>query len=515
MPERTVIHGRYELEPVHLGRGGMGTVWEGRDTVLDRRVAVKLIRFPDDYPDRELERRFEREARIMARLNHPGVPAIYDLGVFDDESGRRHFIVMEFIEGVGLHDIIPEHESLPIGWAAAIGAQVAAVLSAIHELSILHRDLKPSNLMVRSDGTVKVVDFGLGLLRDPAVSQLTQTGQVLGTPAYMPPEQIHAATLTPRSDLYALGCVLFEMLAGRPPFIGTSEFSVKEQHIHAAPPAVRAFRPDAPPELDELIRSLLAKRPEDRPESAAVVHDRLLPYVTEVDHLPGVTHAGASPVRMYANAVSRILVSRGEAAAERPASPVAAGGPRREDLDRVRGEDVDRVRREDLDRVRHEDLDRVHREDLDRVRREAVSLVRESRYGQADELLGTTIEKAAQAFGADDPEVLDLRLHRANVLFDGGDYRAAAHAFRDLAADLAWRFGPGDERVLRCRLREADCHAYLGEDAHALRLLRELLDERSGSLPSDDRLLTELRRRIGELAQSVGDAEVAASPHAG
>ncbi|HZM77831.1 MAG TPA: serine/threonine-protein kinase, partial [Candidatus Limnocylindrales bacterium] len=182
-----LINGRYELEDLPIARGGMGEVWIGRDVKLEREVAVKFIRFPEGHPDKDLVRRFVRESRITARLEHPGVPAVYDVGTHEN----RPFLVMQRIRGISVADLIAEHGALPIGWAAAIAAQACAVLSVAHQASLIHRDLKPANLMLDREGCVKVLDFGLAVALDNAdVSQITRTGQTLGTPAYMAPEQI-------------------------------------------------------------------------------------------------------------------------------------------------------------------------------------------------------------------------------------------------------------------------------------------------------------------------------------
>lgn len=206
-----VIGDRYELDDLPLGQGGMGAVYGGHDRRLDRKVAVKFLRLPDG-PDEELQRRFIREARILAKLDHPGAPVLYDFGTYE----QRLFQVMQFIEGVTVADLLSEHGPLPVPWAAAIAAQACAVLTAAHELSICHRDLKPTNLMLCPDGSVKLLDFGLAMLREADVAgltaQFTRIGQILGTPAYMSPEQIQRGVAGPKSDLYSLGCVLHEML---------------------------------------------------------------------------------------------------------------------------------------------------------------------------------------------------------------------------------------------------------------------------------------------------------------
>lgn len=295
---------RYALDPFPLGRGGMGEVWRALDRRLRRYVALKFVRFPDGAPDPELEARFAHEATIMSRISHPGMPAVYDFGRY---QGTRLCLVMQFVEGTGLDDVVAEHGPLPVGWAASIGAQVAAVLAAAHAAGVLHRDLKPANLMLRRDGSVQVVDFGLALMRDPQMTKLTRTGQLLGTAAYMAPEQVQAAEFTERSDLYALGCVLYELLTGRPPFTGPTEFGVMQQHVKAQPVPVGVRRPGVPRGLNALVLALLAKRPADRPASAQEVHGRLMPYLSGTGPLGDMTSAEPSPARMYAHAVSRTL----------------------------------------------------------------------------------------------------------------------------------------------------------------------------------------------------------------
>jgi non-specific serine/threonine protein kinase len=254
-----LIADRYELDELPLGQGGMGAVHGGHDKHLDRRIAVKFLQLPGG-PDDELERRFIREARILARLEHAGAPILYDFGMFE----RRLYQVMQFIDGVTVADLVGEHGPVPVPWAAAIAAQACAVLSAAHALAICHRDLKPTNLMLCPDGSVKVLDFGLAMLREADVLQFTRTGQLLGTPAYMAPEQIRSGVAGPRSDLYALGCVLHEMLTGRQLFTGPTAYVVFDKQVKERPPSVSGV----PVELDRLIQDLLEKEPEKRPADA-------------------------------------------------------------------------------------------------------------------------------------------------------------------------------------------------------------------------------------------------------
>lgn len=295
-----IIGDRYVLDDLPLGQGGMGAVYGGHDKHLDRKVAVKLLHFPGGH-DEELEQRFVREARILARLEHAGAPILYDFGTFD----RRLFQVMQFIEGVTVADLVSEHGPLPVPWAAAIAAQACAVLSAAHTLSICHRDLKPTNLMLCPDGGVKVLDFGLAMLREAGVTQFTRIGQILGTPAYMSPEQIQSGAAGPRSDLYSLGCVLHEMLTGRQLFVGPTEYAVFDKQVNERPEEI----PGVPAELNRLIADLLEKRPESRPAGADALYERLAPFAVGLPMLPGFLTPPSvpSPGRMYARVIGRVL----------------------------------------------------------------------------------------------------------------------------------------------------------------------------------------------------------------
>lgn len=503
MEGRTVVAGRYELDNAPIGRGGMGEVWGGYDKRLDRRVAVKFIRFPDGRPDDELIRRFVRESRITARLEHPGVPTVYDAGTHDGEL----YLVMQLIHGVTAADLVAEHERLPVGWSAAMAAQACAVLAIAHTRSLVHRDLKPNNLILCPDGTVKVLDFGLAAAFEPAdLSRITRTGETLGTPAYMAPEQALSGTTSPQSDLYALGCVLYEMLAGTVPFSAPTAFGVLQMHLDQRPRPVRSLRPETPAELDRLVLALLAKKPEGRPASAADAYRALLPYATDLGPLPGVLARSPGPdaVRMYATVVGRVHAGgeppRAESAASGtgPPGPTGQGPPTRSAGGGPASRSPERPTQTP-----------VSREELRRARDTARSLTAEARFSQAAELLSGIAEPASAALGPEDSDVLSLRLELADVLFLGGDYRGAAPIFRDLAAGLARRSGSDDELVLRCRQQEATCHAVIGETSAALRQLRALLDDERRVFGVDDERTLDLRRQIGLLLLGSGRADEA------
>ncbi|MFS8096291.1 serine/threonine protein kinase [Lentzea alba] len=282
-----LIADRYEIDDLPLGRGGMGAVHKGRDLRLDRRVAVKLLQLPTS--DDEVQQRFAREARIVAKLEHPGVPVLYDFGTHD----QRLFQVMQFVDGVTVADLVQEFGPLPEAWAATIAAQTVAVLAEAHEQGICHRDLKPTNLMLCPDGAVKVLDFGLALLRESDVAPFSRTGQILGTPSYMAPEQIRRGIAEPRSDLYAVGCVLHEMLTGEQLFTGPTAYAVFDKHVKDVP-----RRLSSP--LDPVVQRLLAKDPQDRPASAGEVFGDLQRFAHDPPALPGFVRDG-SAAAMYAS----------------------------------------------------------------------------------------------------------------------------------------------------------------------------------------------------------------------
>jgi serine/threonine protein kinase len=222
------------------------------------------------------------KVRTTAAIEHLGIPAVYDAGT-DPESGRL-FIVMQFLRGRELRTLIDETEHdidpLSIARAAAVGAQIASVLHEVHRHDVVHRDIKPANLMLTPGGIVKVLDFGVAsLLGSGDNPRLTQVGMTVGTPPYMSPEQSLANAVGPSSDVYALGCVLYEVLTGDPPFAETSSVSHLWHHEHSQPEPVGKVRPDVPEEVERLLLEMLGKLPENRPE-AAEVYERLLPFAS-------------------------------------------------------------------------------------------------------------------------------------------------------------------------------------------------------------------------------------------
>ncbi|MCE9571996.1 MAG: serine/threonine protein kinase [Deltaproteobacteria bacterium] len=279
-----------------LGRGGMGAVYLGSHALLGRPAAIKLL-LPQYSRDHAAVERFFNEARAATAVRHPGIVEIFDFGFADDGSA---FIVMELLDGETLAARLARVRALPVGHGLAIARQIALALTAAHRGGIVHRDLKPDNVFLVPDAEVairervKVLDFGIAKLAQLATSAArTQTGMLLGTPYYMSPEQCRGGggPLDGRSDLYALGCILFEIVCGRVPFIGEGPGEIIGAHLHVAPPRPRQLVPDLAPCVEELILRLLAKRAEDRPASAAAVVDEIVAMAGAVPALAigGVT----------------------------------------------------------------------------------------------------------------------------------------------------------------------------------------------------------------------------------
>lgn len=247
----------------------MGQVWEAVDTRLGRRVAVKTVRIGDGA-DPAVSERFHREAVATAALSHPGIVTVHDSGLdVGNPAGPTEFIVMEFLEGANLRDVLAEHGPLPLGTALRIGAAVASALAAAHQIGVVHRDIKPANILV--DGPrVTVVDFGIAALTQSGEATLTHPGTTLGTASYIAPEQATGQPVDPAADVYSLGCVLYTLLTGHPPFQGEHQLALLHRHAHADPPRLTEALPGAPEAVEQLLLAMLVKEPGARPDAATV-----------------------------------------------------------------------------------------------------------------------------------------------------------------------------------------------------------------------------------------------------
>ena len=480
------IAGRYELVD-EISSGGMGQVWRGYDAVLDREVAVKLIR-PDVISSaaqaEEFAKRFRREARVTARIRHHGVPQVHDAVL--DSSYDRLYLVMEYVHGTSLRAYVNPRRPLPVDWAVAVAAQICAVLSHAHAIPVVHRDLKPDNILVSDTGTVKVLDFGIAAILRTDVTRLTGTGGVIGTHHYMSPEQIQGAQITPQSDLYALGCVLHELLVGRTVFAGDNDYELMRQHIHKTPAPLRALRPDTPEALEQLVLALTSKTPEQRPRDAYETYERLLPFLP----VPGSSSLAAE--RLPAAVPDpTLLYRRPNAPRPRAGAAPATAPPDRPVPSRPPTESTPTELRSVIDGAMSHSND----------------LLAEERYTQAAEALQQAIEPAAVALGVESPRVLVLRQRRAAILVIGGDFRRALPEFDALYAAFVRTGGPAGDDALACLRQAAHCRAELGQASVALRQFRQVLTHIravEGDVSSD---ALELRRNIGMLLLTEGSVE--------
>ena len=286
--EPTVFNDRYELHR-QIARGGMADVYLARDLLLDRPVAVKVL-FDQFSKDQQFVERFRREAQRAANLNHPNIVSVFDWG----EERGTYFIVMEYVEGRSLAEMIRTEGSIHPDKVAEISSEVAAALSFAHRNGIVHRDVKPGNVLVSPNGHVKVADFGIARALANVQSELTQAGTVMGTATYISPEQAQGMEIDPRSDLYSLGVMIYEMLSGRPPFTGETPVAVAYQHVQDSPVSPRAMGVSVAESLEAVTMKLLAKNPVNRYPTAEDLRNDLRRYQQGAHDLKPSSPVGAT-----------------------------------------------------------------------------------------------------------------------------------------------------------------------------------------------------------------------------
>ena len=314
------LAGRYEVRSL-IGRGGMAEVHLGFDTRLSRVVAIKMLR-RDLAQDSIFQARFRREAQSAASLNHPNIVAVYDTGeeIIEDATGRSiavPYIVMEYVEGHTVKDLISDGTAVPINEAIEIVSGVLSALQYSHANHLVHRDIKPGNIMLTSDGKVKVMDFGIARALTDSQATMTQTNAVVGTAQYLSPEQARGETVDARSDLYSTGVVLFELLTGRPPFKGDSAVAVAYQHVEQIPPTPSSILSDIPDSLDRVVLKSLAKNREDRYPSATAM-------LADLQRVAQGLDVGAPPADSWA---TEVLPAAGLASARTAATTQMAAVP--------------------------------------------------------------------------------------------------------------------------------------------------------------------------------------------
>ncbi|MEU6102939.1 serine/threonine-protein kinase [Streptomyces flaveolus] len=531
MGDSTLIQGRYRLLE-RIGRGGMGEVWRARDESLGRRVAVKCLKPLGTQHDqsftRVLRERFRREARVAAALQHRGVTVVHDFGEYEGVL----FLVMELLEGRDLSRLLEDnkHHPLPVPDVLDIAEQVAAALAYTHEQGIVHRDLKPANIVRLADGTVKICDFGIARLGHDVgfTARLTGTGIAMGTPHYMSPEQIGGDEVDRRSDLYSLGCVLYEIATGVPPFDLDDAWAVLVGHRDTAPEPPRRHRPDLPGYLERIILDLLAKQPGQRPQDAREVGRRLTADRTAPASAPRAATRTPEPVGGRAALPSWSLgMTTGpkatgtglrttppdpaaglsgdwaprpagdEAAAPAPgAAAVSAPGerpdPEQEVLTALAGRhnaalSLGRLGRwteaSELHRAVAGERERLlgpdHPDTLASRYEIAFTLSRTGRAADALRLYKRVAEARIRTLGADHADTLAARQEMAYVLGRLGRYADAHQVYTAVLAARERTMGADHPDTLRCRHNLAFNLGRLGRPEDAHRMAREVAEARA------------------------------------
>lgn len=466
-PEDPTRVGDYDLV-ARIGKGGQGVVYLGK-APDGTRVAVKVMETSWASNSRARSR-FAKEIEAASKVAPFCTAALLD----SDINADPPYIVSEYIEGPSLRDAVLRDGPRTGAALDRLAISTATALVAIHQAGVIHRDFKPANVLLGPDGP-RVIDFGIARHSEATV---TATDSIVGTPAYMAPEQVESGIASPASDLYALGCTLHEMLSGSPVFDGRTSYSVMDKQVKQPPTPLRRLRSEVPAELERLVLDLLEKDPRQRPPHARRVFERLLPFVEELAPLPEVIDLNRREcaTRLYATVLTRASLGEPSGVAA-PAPPRIAAAPH--------------------ERPR----DPASRGQLTDARRRAARLVQEARYRQAAEVLTTALTTARRALGDTHQDVVDARLELADALYDGGDYHAAAPVYAELAERFA---GRDPDRALHCRMREAGCHALTGEPEVALRMVQKLLREEQPARPATDPKMITLRRQVGLLQRALG-----------
>lgn len=518
MEETTLIQGRYRLLEM-IGRGGMGEVWRARDESLGRRVAVKCLKPQRTQASQsrgeELHLRFRREARVAASLQHRGVTVVHDFG----DSEGTPFLVMELLDGLNLSQLLDQNgdRPLPVEDVWDIAAQICEALAYTHAQGIVHRDLKPANVMRLADGTVKICDFGIAHLGQEAgfTAKLPSSGAAMGTPHYMSPEQISGSGVDHRSDLYSMGCVLYEIATGSPPFDLDDAWSVLIGHTETEPRPLRELRAEVPVQLERIVLALLAKDPARRPtgatelgnwiaqsrEPGAYAHSAAVPGQppSPTDELPAWAqdmHAGLLLRRAKRRELNGLLSlsvrwtgplpSLGGTGQPGPAPHAAPAEPATSADRHARGVRLGRLGRwaeagdlhQQVAAERAADLGPDHVDTLASRYELGFALCRQGRYAAALTEFEQVAEAREKQLGASHPEALDALQESAYVLGRLGRHQEAHRTYCAVLAAREASAGPDDPETLRCRHNLAFNLSRLGRLEESCQLAHEVAEAR-------------------------------------
>ncbi|MFJ8145694.1 tetratricopeptide repeat protein [Streptomyces sp. NPDC096048] len=490
MGDSTLIQGRYRLLE-RIGRGGMGEVWRARDESLGRRVAVKCLKPLGTQHDhsftRVLRERFRREARVAAALQHRGVTVVHDFG----ESDGVLFLVMELLEGRDLSRLLEDgkHHPLPVPDVVDIAEQVASALAYTHEQGIVHRDLKPANIVRLADGTVKICDFGIARLGHDVgfTARLTGTGIAMGTPHYMSPEQIGGDDVDRRSDLYSLGCVLYEIATGVPPFDLDDAWAILVGHRDTEPEPPRTHRAELPGYLDRIILDLLAKKPEQRPDDARELGRRITAGRTAPAYVPAVVAARTrtpQPVggRAALPSWTRGMTTGHKATGTGPRStpPDPAAGLSGEWIPRPAGDEAAAPGPDERPAPAPEDVAA-----LAGRHGAGLSLGRLGRWEEAGEVHRAVADERERLLGPDHPDTLASRYEVAFTLSRTGRAADALRAYKRVAEARIRVLGTDHADTLAVRQEMAYALGRLGRHADAHQVYTAVLAARERVMGAD------------------------------
>ncbi|MEU7316465.1 protein kinase [Streptomyces sp. NPDC007083] len=474
-----LVDGRYELD-TPLGRGGMAQVWQAREVATGRNAAIKFLHLDSEdlrqLDTRELQdelavlrARFRREAELLSSLDHPGIPELYGHG--------RHrgmpYIAMRLVTGVTLRSFLDEHNTLPLATAVAIAVQAAEALACAHTLPVVHRDLKPQNIMIDDEGVATLIDFGIAKPLRTGATRYTAHGSTLGSRGYQAPEQIMEKEPTARTDIYSFGCIVYELLAGRPPFALGEDSGLIGKHLHEDPPPPGVYTAGVPEILDDLVLRMLDKSPERRP-AIGQVRDVLAPF------RPGAGDPEPRP-RTHPDPTAPCRQPK-----DRPVSPhpTPAAAPTSRDED------------EWLD-VRA----------VEKLCTAAEHEVQQGEPGDAARHLRGMTGRVRDEWGARRPLVRRVWWLAAEGIRLAGDFGAAAPLYQDIADSLLHGDGPAElaERTI-LQLRVAECRLAFGEMAAAIEAVQAAGHSAAGLPAPYAAQVEDVRRAVdGQLTARLAD----------